>query len=323
MKRFMYICLCVCLISSLHAYAQTDVPFSSDSWNIVFGETTEYLGRECFTGRALLPEVVFENGIIECDVACDGARAFVGLSFRVEDRDNYEEFYLRPHKTQQVDALQYTPVINGQSGWQLYNGEGFTAAAAIPHNEWIHVKIEVSGTRARVFLDHGQEPALEINELKRGITQGGIGVSASGRKLGFYSNFSYQLIDDIVLPPVPEQPPAIGMIKDWDLSQPFSVYDVDYQNYPDAGLLENLEWQEASPEADGLINIARTHRKPNPGPSVAFAKTILHADKSTTIEVTFGYSDIMLLYLNGTQMYVGQNSFRSRDPGYLGAVGLP
>ena len=38
-----------------------------------------------------------------------------------------EEIYLRPHKTNLPDAIQYAPVFRGQSAWQLYHGPGNTA----------------------------------------------------------------------------------------------------------------------------------------------------------------------------------------------------
>ena len=75
----------------LHAQSET-VDFESDRWNVVRGEVTEYLGRKCFTGRAFLQDVAFGNGIIECDVACDGARAFVGFIFRMESEEIYSDY---------------------------------------------------------------------------------------------------------------------------------------------------------------------------------------------------------------------------------------
>lgn len=41
----------------------------------------------------------------------------------------------------------YTPVFS-----QLYNGTGFNNAVNIPYKQWIHIKVEISGTQARVFI---------------------------------------------------------------------------------------------------------------------------------------------------------------------------
>jgi len=39
---------------------------------------------------------------------------------------NYEEVYLRPHKSGLPDALQYTPVLKTGRNWQIFSGAGFT-----------------------------------------------------------------------------------------------------------------------------------------------------------------------------------------------------
>jgi hypothetical protein len=47
------------------------------------------------------------------DVATPAVRRFFGFDFRIEDKGaNYEEVYLRQHKSELPDAMQYTPVLN-------------------------------------------------------------------------------------------------------------------------------------------------------------------------------------------------------------------
>ena len=41
---------------------------------------------------------------------------------------------------------------------------------------WTHVRIEVSGVRARLFVNHAMQPTLVVNDLKRGVTSGAIGL---------------------------------------------------------------------------------------------------------------------------------------------------
>ena len=120
-------------------HAQTDIiGFDSDKWTLQRGsKVVDYLGRKSLRGTATLKDVEFENGIIEVDVAFNGTRCFGGINFRMQSETNFEHFYLRPHKSKFPDALQYTPVFNGISSWQLYNGTGFTAVAEIPYNQVI------------------------------------------------------------------------------------------------------------------------------------------------------------------------------------------
>ncbi len=74
------------------------------------------------------------------------------------------------------DALHYAPVFNGVTCWQLYHGPGFTAPATIPADRWFHVKMDIRGTQAQVFLDGANTPALVIHDLKHGAVKGSVGV---------------------------------------------------------------------------------------------------------------------------------------------------
>jgi hypothetical protein len=41
---------------------------------------------------------------------------------------------------------------------------------------WMHVRIEVSGVRARLFVNRASQPSLIVNDLKHGATTGQIGL---------------------------------------------------------------------------------------------------------------------------------------------------
>ena len=41
---------------------------------------------------------------------------------------------------------------------------------------WTHVRIDVSGVRARLFVNGATQPTLIVNDLKRGVTSGAIGL---------------------------------------------------------------------------------------------------------------------------------------------------
>lgn len=314
--------LAVLCTGTIHASETVAVGFDAERWEIQQGEVTEYLGRECFKGRAVLKEIELADGVIEVDMAFEGPRSFVGILFRMESDRDYENVYLRPHKSDKPDALQYTPVFNGSSGWQLYNGEGFTAQATIPHEQWIRIRLEFSGSRARLFLDGAEQPALVIDELKRGAGKGRIGVAGPPNGLGYFADFKYRVDDELDFGDPPEVEPAAGMLTDWEISRPFHLYEVDYEHHPAEQGLAELGWQAAEAEADGLINISRMTAKPGPEPSAIFARTTLRAEKDEIRELNFGYSDALVIFLNGRRLFSGTSTFRSRDATFLGAVGL-
>ncbi|MFC1563422.1 SMP-30/gluconolactonase/LRE family protein [candidate division KSB1 bacterium] len=318
--------LIVLLIVSLicvPVYGQTDViEFDSDKWDVQFGRVEEYLGRNSFYGRADLRDVEFENGVIEYDVAFEGDRCFAGVLFRVKDAGNAENFYMRPHKSNLPDALQFQSIINGQSSWQLYSNEGFIAAAKIPHKQWIHVKMEVSGKNARIFLDNSEEPAIVIRDLKRGVDKGGITVAGPGNRLAHFANFKYRIDESLVFddPPIYKMP--FGMITDWEVSEPVDFYNVDMYSFPDKKDLNELEWKKAECEHTGLVNIARYFTRPANVPFASYVRTYIDSDIDELRRFNFGYSDVITIFLNGREMFTGFSDFRRRDELFLGTVGL-
>ena len=181
---------------STTAVAQID--FESELWIRDNAEIVQFMDRKCLMGSAFLKDVEFENGVIEFDLAVTGekVRSYPGVLFRITSPGNYERFYIRPHRASLYpDALQYTPAFNGIDGWQLYNGEGFTASATIPANQWLHFKLEVSGVRARIYMDDMSKPILVVNELKRGVSKGTIGLLTPRDKSAYFSNFDYKIDD--------------------------------------------------------------------------------------------------------------------------------
>jgi sugar lactone lactonase YvrE len=299
------------------------IDFESDSWVKTNAEVVTHLDRKCLIGSASLANVELDNGIIEYDIAVNGSRCFPAVTFRVTSAHEYEEFYLRPHASNRSDALQYTPVFSGASGWQLYNGKGYTAAAEIPSNQWIHVRLEILGKQARVFLDNSEQPALVINELKHEVGKGAVGIKSVRSKAACFSNFKVTVTDDLELEA--PQPPIIprGLITEWQLSQPFEAYSVPRDAYPDEQILQRIKWQKVTGEPGGLVDVSRfVKRSLVQVPEVVFARTVLKAETDEVREVSFGYSDAVNLFINGTLVFTGNSAFRSRDANFVGVVGL-
>ncbi len=51
----------------------------------------------------------------------------------------------------------------------------YEADANIADNVWFHVRLEIDGTVAKVFVNQGQEPVLVVKELKLGEQTGLVG----------------------------------------------------------------------------------------------------------------------------------------------------
>ncbi len=155
------------LLLFTNSFAQdVAVPFDSERWTMTNARQVDHLGRRALLGTAFLKDVEFTDGVIEVDMAVDRRTSYPGVVFRVSSPREHERVYIRPHRAGlYTDAIQYVASFNGVDSWQLYNGPGKTAALEIPYGTWFHVKIEVKGSRARVFVNDADQPAIEINEL--------------------------------------------------------------------------------------------------------------------------------------------------------------
>ncbi|HOT01076.1 MAG TPA: hypothetical protein PLY66_08720, partial [Acidobacteriota bacterium] len=72
------------------------VEFASDRWEKSGATLTEHMGRPSLCGTATLKDVVFENGVIEVDIACvPGRRGYPGVVFRIQSEGENERFYIR------------------------------------------------------------------------------------------------------------------------------------------------------------------------------------------------------------------------------------
>jgi len=314
------------LLSVLSYGTDEVVGFDSGRWQL--GPATrveDFLGRQALTltGTAFIKDVEFENGVVEVDVAFKEGTVFPTIIFRAQDEANYEEFYVRPHKSGQPDALQYSPVFNGLSAWQLYYGEGYTNAWTLPQNEWVHLKLEMAGTQARVFVGEGQSPALVINDLKRGRSKGGLGLKVTGPPgVAYFSGFKYRVDDGLEFkPPVKAETP-FGTITEWELSQSFAYNLVDTKSYPPQDLLAKVAWQSITGEPTGVVNVARYAKKGPVVPGIVLARTRINTHEERTMELEFGYSDLVSIFLNGRILFTGNNIYQSRDPFFQGRVGL-
>jgi sugar lactone lactonase YvrE len=315
--------LCAMALAAHSVCGAEPVGFESDRWTKPNARVFDYLGRTALMGTAYLGDVEFENGLIEVDVAVTGRTSYPGIRFRMQSDRDYEECYIRPHRAGRYpDAVQYAPVFNGISCWQLYNGDGYTSAAEISPDEWVHMKIEILGDQARVFLGDTARPVLEISHLEHGLARGGIGISGPMDGSACFSNFAYRLTDDLEFtPPVPPET-APGVMLSWEVSRSFRISDLDLETYPLRQDLGNLEWRPAVAEPSGLVNVARLTGRSSMEPECVLARASIVSGGNETKKIEFGYSDWVGIFLNGDMLFAGNSSYRGRDPSFLGIVGL-
>lgn len=268
-----------------------------------------------------MPAAEFENGIIEMDLALSQERGFQGIRFRVQDERNYEEFYVRPHQSGNPDAMQYTPVFNGVSGWQLYYGEGHSTAFPYRFDEWMHVKLLVSGNQMEVYIEDMNTPVLYAFDLKRSPRSGYLGIY-SGLGPVRFANFTYRSLEKVPLKSPAKEIPEVegGTVTNWQVSDAFNAKALEGALQIPKTLIEPRAWQALECEYTGTVNLARAAVRTDERNTV-FAKFTVEAAQAGIRPIDIGYSDAVKIYCNGRILYAGQRRYLSRDYRYLGTIG--
>lgn len=303
------------------------VPFDSGRWHWEAAEhrVEDHLGRPSLylrDGVAWVADARFTNGSIELDMAFSAGRGFMGAIWRVQDSLSYEEFYLRPHQSGNPDATQYTPSFHGVSGWQLYHGERYSVPLVHRFEEWVHVKILFAGAQAEIYVGDMEKPLQFVDELKRNVEPGFVGISVSRYSPAHFSNFSYTVTDSPPIQGRPRRPEPVpeGVIPSWQVSDAFAEGELEGRTALAAEELAARSWTRLAAERTGLANLARVQgaglRK-----NTVFAKHVLVSEREQVKRLDFGFSDRVRVYLNGRLLFRGDDGYRSRDYRFLGSIG--
>lgn len=287
-----------------------------------------YLGKSALrlgTGNAYRRDVRLEDGTIELDLATTGRRSFFYVQFRMQSDGEFEEIYLRPHKTGLGDALQYNPVYRGESNWQLYHGEGATAAVEIPREEWVHLKIVLRGERAAVFVGDVKEPRLLVHRLARPAASGYLALRSFVPEGGAEPQTSFANVVarpgaiDFVFPELGEEPEApSGIVREWLVSEPFVTTDG-----PITGLPAASGWKKLETEPSGLLVLLRHIARPKRGErATVLAKQTFTSATPARVPFHLGYSDEVTLFLNGEPLFTADDSYSYDRPRREGLIGL-
>lgn len=313
------------------------VPADSPRWELQGqAKPAEYQGRKSLFldgGAATLKDFEMRDAVIDVDIATPASRGFFGIQFRIAgDGANAEWVYLRQHKSGLPDAMQYTPVLNTGLNWQIYNGPGFTGALDIPKDVWFHLRLEVSGAQAKLYVKDMDKPALVMNDLKSGVQKGQLALAVLTGAT-YFSNFEVRTTPDAPwerhLPPTPP-----GALTRWSLSPSYDALSRNLELPPSEK--DVTRWEDVEAEPPGFVVIYRYREAPHPrvtfandfskrldpqpGMKVVYARTTIESDRDQVKKLYIGYSDDVSLFLNGKILYRGRSAQNFRDPGFLGII---
>ena len=320
----------VLLAAGLASAAEQPLPFDAKTWKLAGDARIEsYLGRTALRARrggAVAEGVSFRDGTVDLDMAVGTHRNFSTVYLRREGDGEAEEFYVRTHKSELPDAVQYCPSWQGAGGWQLFHGPGFTAKAAFPRDRWFPVRIVLSGDRAAVFVNGAPKPQLIVSRLRREPRAGGIALEALllDDDPNAWSSFSNVVLrpgevplDFAQAPPLPEPEPP-GVVRHWEVSAAF---------VPAAGAIRALPsasgWQTVPGEPSGLVVAERYVRRASDveRPAV-LARVAIESPQDVVRALRLGYSDEVTVFLNGGPLFSGDAHYSHDNPRQDGLIGL-
>jgi hypothetical protein len=300
------------------------IPLTLDRWDTIGVKpiNESYKGKECFllqSGAIIAKDVELRDGTIEADFSFPKQRSFPGFAVRMKDIKNFECFYIRPHQSGNPDATQYTPVFNGDDGWQLYYGKGYDSAFTFTFNEWHHLKIDLYGLQAEFYID--DTPVIKVRELLTGWRTGKIAIISGGAPLRV-ANVQYTTKQ--VSPPTPTPIPANGtegIVTQWYVSNVVNRSLFEKQYLLTEAIRKKLTWTLQASEPSGTINLAR-FGKLGDTTNTMVAKLRIESASEQVKLLSFGFSDYVTVYLNGKALYYGADNFMSRDYRFLGTIGF-
>ncbi len=113
-------------MSSLPSTIRHDFAAGVEGWVIhdPVAQRVHWLGREALmlgSARPILAPVAPEPPYtIRATLSGGPGESYVGFCFHLADVENYETIYLAPGSGGQPTAIQYDPVMNGSTTWQIF-----------------------------------------------------------------------------------------------------------------------------------------------------------------------------------------------------------
>ena len=155
---------------------------------------------------AVLTGSDFKDGVIEIDVSgarrqgystaedTSGYKGMIGVSFRIQGKAA-ERFYIRPENARLDNQLFRNRSTQYESmpefPWDCLRDENpgvYESYADLESGAWTTLRIEVSGSTARLSVNGASQPCLIVNDLRHGESHGAIGLWARVSTDAYFSN---------------------------------------------------------------------------------------------------------------------------------------
>jgi hypothetical protein len=154
------------------------------------------------TSFAGVKDASFLNGTIDVDLAGQpaagagaGARGFIGIAFRIQPDGRYEYIYLRPTNGRADDQVRRNHSTQYSSHpdfdfarFRKEAPEKYESYVDLEPGAWTRYRIEVDGSKARLYVHGAEQPCLIVNDLKLEPRAGGVALWVGPGTEGYFSN---------------------------------------------------------------------------------------------------------------------------------------
>jgi len=215
-SRTMPLSICACTMLYASATRAAEIPLADLSrlqLKNVRAEAVTYRGTQALKvtekegspgeAFAMVNNLSFHNGTIELEVsgapsktAPEQARGFIGVVFRMlAGGSRFENIYIRPTNGRADDQLrrnhttQYVSVPDWP--WERLRKESpgvYESYADMVAGEWTHLRIEVHGTNASLYIGAAAQPCLIVHDLKLGDMEGAVALWIGPGTEGYFRN---------------------------------------------------------------------------------------------------------------------------------------
>jgi hypothetical protein len=209
--------------------------------------------------------------------------------------------YLRSGGVALSDAIVIMPTSD--SSWKVidqknltlhYLCQGEDSLCILNGLEWIHVKLEVIGKKALLFVEDMDIPAMAIDCLRGEEVPGLISLRNVGVD-SYYANINIERIEDLPDYAKAEQGACAPVyLADWELSGKFRRNDETLEEQVDS-VCQVDEWRPIHAEFDGLINMSKYFDVTD---GTAILKTYIESPEEEEVELLFDYSEHLAISLN-------------------------
>ena len=233
--------------------------------------------------------------------------------------------FLRAIASGTEEAVQYGPAFNSLGvAWQVYHGEDANAVVEVPRDRWMHVRLELDGPVARLFVDTATAPTLVVPRV--------VASDGAGLALATAPSAAARTSPTSATPPRRDHRPrhprrprrrarsSAGSCPMWSrpptsratpAARPAPAHRQRAEAEPDGIVLIN-RYREApvggTPrDSTGAVLVDSVMTGRMAGSRIVYARTTVTAARDEIRRMHYAYSDGAVVYLNGRPLAFAMN----------------